>query len=60
MVEDSRAQRARKRRCSVDPFKTAEEKFGTERAEQLRRDIEQLALETEKLRSIPLEIDDEP
>jgi hypothetical protein len=37
----------------------AEEKLGKERAEQLRRDIEQLAVEIEKLRSCSLEIDDE-
>lgn len=38
----------------------AEEKFGKERAEELRFEIEQLAAEIEKLRSVPLDIDDEP
>ena len=38
----------------------AEEKFGKERAEQLRSDIEQAAGDLEKLRAIPVEIDDEP
>ena len=44
----------------MDLFKIAEEKFGKERAEQLRPEIEQLAAEIEKLRSVPLDIDDEP
>ncbi len=39
---------------------TAEEKFGKARAEELRSEIEQLAVEIEKLRSIPLDIEDEP
>jgi hypothetical protein len=38
----------------------AEEKFGKERAEQLRSDIEQAAVDLEKVRAIPLEIEDEP
>ena len=39
---------------------TAEEKFGKARAEELRSELEQLAVEIEKLRSIPLDIEDEP
>ena len=38
----------------------AEEKFGPERAEQLRSEVEQLEADIEKLRSVPLEFDDEP
>jgi hypothetical protein len=38
----------------------ADEKFGKERAEQLRSDIEQTADDIEKLRAIPLQIEDEP
>ena len=38
----------------------AEEKFGKERAEQLRSEIEQLTAELEKLCSVPLDLDDEP
>jgi hypothetical protein len=44
----------------VDFFKTAENKFGKERAEELRSEIEQLQAEIEKLLSVPLNIDDEP
>ena len=39
---------------------TAKEKFGKERAEQLRSEIEQLAADIEKLRSADVDIDDEP
>ncbi len=39
---------------------TAEEKFGKARAEELRSELEQLAVEIEKLRSIPVDIEDEP
>jgi len=39
---------------------TAKEKFGMARAEELRSEIEQLTTELEKLRSVPLDIDDEP
>jgi len=39
---------------------TAEEKFGKARAEELRSELEQLDVEIEKLRSIPVDIDDEP
>ena len=39
---------------------TAEEKFGKARAEELRSEIEQLTVEIEKLRSIPVDIEDEP
>jgi hypothetical protein len=38
----------------------AEEKFGKERSEQLRADIEQAAGDLEKLRAISVEIEDEP
>jgi len=38
----------------------AEEKFGKERAEQLRSDIEQAAGDIEKLRMTPIELEDEP
>jgi len=38
----------------------AEEKFGKDRAEELRLEIEQLAAEIETLRSIPLDLEDEP
>jgi hypothetical protein len=38
----------------------AEEKFGKERAEELRSEIEQLRVDIEKLRSMALEFDDEP
>lgn len=38
----------------------AEEKFGNERAEELRSEIEQLRLDIDKLRSVPLDFDDEP
>jgi hypothetical protein len=44
----------------MDPFKTAEEKFGKERAEQLRKELEQLAADIEKLRSVALDVDDAP
>ena len=38
----------------------AEEKFGKERTEQLRVDIEQTAADIEKLRAASVETDDEP
>ena len=38
----------------------AEEKFGKERAGQLRADIAQAADDLEKLRAISVEIEDEP
>jgi hypothetical protein len=38
----------------------ADETLGKERAEQLRSDLEQTADDIEKLRAIPLEVDDEP
>jgi hypothetical protein len=38
----------------------AEEKFGRERAEELRLEIGKLAAEIEKLRSVPLDLEDEP
>ena len=43
-----------------DLIARAEEKFGKQRAEELRVEIEQLAAEIEKLHAIPLEVDDEP
>jgi len=39
---------------------TAEEKFGLQRAEELRSEIVALAQDVEKLRSAVVEIDDEP
>jgi len=44
----------------MDLFKKAEDKLGTVRAEELRTDIEQLQEDTEKIRSIPVDLDDEP
>jgi hypothetical protein len=44
----------------MNPQETAEEKFGKTRAEELRSEIEQLILELDKLRSVSLEVDDEP
>jgi hypothetical protein len=41
-------------------FDIAEQKFGKERAEELRDDLEQLAADLEKLRAAPVEIDDAP
>ena len=38
----------------------AEEKFGNERAGQLRLDIQQVAQDLEQVRQASLEIDDEP
>jgi hypothetical protein len=38
----------------------ADEKFGKERAQQLRSDIELAADDIEKLRAVPLQIEDEP
>ena len=40
--------------------KSAEEKFGQDRADELRPELEQLASEIEKLRSVRLDIEDEP
>jgi hypothetical protein len=37
----------------------ADEKFGTERTQQLRLDIEQTADDLEKIRAIPLQVEDE-
>ena len=45
---------------SMDLMKKAEDQFGKDRAEELRPEIEQLASELEKLRSVSLQIDDEP
>ena len=47
----------------MDLLKEAEDKLGKERAAVLRSEIEQLAVELEKLRSAALEVlgvDDEP
>jgi hypothetical protein len=38
----------------------AQDKFGKERAEELRSDLEQLADDIRKLRSTPVELEDEP
>jgi hypothetical protein len=48
------------KRFGMDPLKTAEDKFGTARVEELRSEIEQLTADIDKLRSFPLETDDEP
>jgi hypothetical protein len=39
---------------------TALDKFGKDRAEEIRSDLEQLADDIRKLRSTPVELDDEP
>jgi len=39
---------------------TAQDKFGKDRAEDIRSDLEQLADDIRKLRSTPVELDDEP
>ena len=41
-------------------FSHAEETFGKERVEQLRSDIELAADDIEKIRAIPLQVEDEP
>ena len=41
-------------------FSHAEEQFGKERTEQLRSDIELAADDLEKIRAIPLQVEDEP
>ena len=40
-------------------FSQAEEQFGKERTEQLRSDIELAADDIEKIRAIPLQVEDE-
>jgi len=44
----------------MNPQETAAEKFGRTRAEELRSEIEQVRMDIEKLRSVSLEVDDEP
>ena len=39
---------------------TAQDKFGKDRAEEIRSDLEQLADDIRKLRSTPVELEDEP
>jgi hypothetical protein len=39
---------------------TAEEKFGKERAEELRSEIQELTAEIEKLRAATVDINDKP
>jgi hypothetical protein len=41
-------------------FQEAVEKFGKDRAEEIRLEIEQLIAEIDKLRSVPLDFPDEP
>jgi hypothetical protein len=41
-------------------FSDAEEKFGKERAQQLRSDIELAADDIDKIRAVPLQVEDEP
>ena len=38
----------------------AEEKFGKERTDELRSDIQQMAQDIEQVRQTPVDIDDEP
>jgi len=44
----------------MDLFKEAAEKIGQTRAEELRQDIVQLENDLRKLRSMPVELEDEP
>ena len=44
----------------MDLIKKAEDKFGKERAEDLRSELEELESEIKKLRSVDLDSDDEP
>jgi hypothetical protein len=44
----------------MDLFKQAEEKIGKTRVDELRADIEQLDKDLQALRSIPVELQDEP
>jgi hypothetical protein len=44
----------------MDLQKFAEQKFGKQRAEELREDIQQVEDDLERLRSVPLELEDEP
>jgi len=47
-------------RRAMNLQETAEEKLGKTRAEELHSEIKQLSEEIEKLRSVVLDIDDEP
>jgi hypothetical protein len=44
----------------MDFLKKAEIKFGQERAEQLKGEIEKLAMDIDELRAIPVDLDEEP
>jgi hypothetical protein len=44
----------------MDLFNEAEEKIGKTKADELRPDIEQLNRDLQKLRSTPVELEDEP
>jgi hypothetical protein len=44
----------------MDLFNEAEEKIGKTRADELRPDIEQLDRDLQRLRSTPVELEDEP
>ena len=44
----------------MDLKHSAQDKFGKDRAEELRSDLEQLADDLQKLRSTPVELEDEP
>jgi len=44
----------------MDLQQTAQDKFGVDRAAELRSDLEQLADDLQKLRSTPAEPEDEP
>ena len=48
------------RRTGMDLKEAAQTKFGNDRAEELTNDLEQLADDIRKLRSIPIEPEDEP
>jgi hypothetical protein len=44
----------------MDLQNTAQDKFGKDRAGELQSDLEQLADDLRKLRSTPVELEDEP
>jgi hypothetical protein len=44
----------------MDLFNEAEEKIGKTRADELRADIEQFDRDLQALRSMPVELEDEP
>ena len=44
----------------MDFIKKAEIKFGADRTEQLKPEIENLAMDIDELRAIPVDLDEEP